>query len=623
MLTKRSILILCICILFMASAGACVPLRPAATGQWVGPDDAELAEDNLELIAHIEGAGLSIAVQGDYAYWGLSHELVILDIRDPAAPVRVASLPTPANDIVLDGAYAYLVGRGGLRIVDIQQPSAPKQISFVAFDRTPSALSVQNGYAYVVAYSKLHTVSVADPTQSEWIGAIRLAPRLIGVAAMNKQLFVVSEDGLHVLNIANPAQPVEVQVLPNTQLFYGPRVVEGTLYYGGEGVLYTTDIPPTGALPAPHEVQTSDWGNDLVVVNDVAYLANASAGLRVWDIHDRQSPRLLGAYPTTGNALALDYQDGLLFLADCDEGLHIFDARNPAELQLVSLISATGTTFALNAERDHVYLVAGFNTQLHLLELAASERLLPITIAGGYVEANDVAASGDYLYVLSDEGIRVWDVAQPPIAQEKASYPLRELGHIRVINEYLYVSDRAGNIWVLTYTPPDTLRQVAHYASLGYVNKMAVAGSMAYLFDPDVGMRILRVEPNGELTQLGIYTTPEIISSIAATADYAYLAVGEAGILIVDVTNPAAPSLAGRYIVPGEARDVALQANSLVVAAGTAGLVVLDLQNPTQPLPTAHYATLDCAHKVISAADRIYVADRFGGLFVLRYIDQR
>ncbi|MEZ4710339.1 MAG: hypothetical protein R3A44_24255 [Caldilineaceae bacterium] len=623
MLTKWSILIFCVFILFAASASGCTSLLPATIGQRVGPDEADLGKDNLELITHIEGAGLAIAVHGDYAYWGFSHEMVVFDIRDPAAPVRVASLPAPANDIAFEGDYAYLVGRGGLRIVDIQQPSAPKQIGFLAFDRTPSAVSVQNGYAYVVAYSKLYAISVAEPTQPEWIGAVRLAPRLTGVAAVGNRLFVVSDEGLHFVDISNPAQPIQLQVLPNTQLSYGPVVVDNTLYYGGDGVLYAADILPAGELLSPHATQIPGWSDDIAVMNDVVYLANGFAGLGVWDVHDWQAPQLLGAYPTSGLAAALVYADGMLFLADCDEGLHIYDARKPPDLQIESIVPAAGATHVLGMVGNSLYLGAGFNSHVHLVDPDAADGLVAITTADGYLEANAVAASGDYLYVVTDDGMQVMDLAQPPTARQLATYPRRNLERIKVFKGYVYVSDHSGNIWVLAYTPPVTLREVASYPSFGYVSKMAVAGSTAYLFDADVGLRILQIEPTGELTQLGVFATSGVINSIAATTDYAYLAAGEAGILIIDVTHPAAPILAGRYVTPGEAQDVALQGNNLLVAAGTAGLVVLDLQDPVQPLPAAHYATLDCAHQVFSAEGRIYVADRFGGLFVLRYTDQK
>ncbi|HMN29910.1 MAG TPA: hypothetical protein PKE45_17290, partial [Caldilineaceae bacterium] len=43
---------------------------------------ADPAQRNVDLIGHIGGVAGAVAVQGDYAYLGFSHEWMVLDIHD-------------------------------------------------------------------------------------------------------------------------------------------------------------------------------------------------------------------------------------------------------------------------------------------------------------------------------------------------------------------------------------------------------------------------------------------------------------------------------------------------------------------------------------------------------------
>ena len=94
---------------------ACLPL---VAPEWLSP--------SLQLIGHLSGTALAVAVQGNYAYLGFSYELVVLDIADRSNPQWITSLPIPANDIALAGDYAYVVGRDGFTVVDISDPTQPQ-----------------------------------------------------------------------------------------------------------------------------------------------------------------------------------------------------------------------------------------------------------------------------------------------------------------------------------------------------------------------------------------------------------------------------------------------------------------------------------------------------------------
>ncbi len=93
---------------------------------------------NIERVGHVEldmDSNLGLAVAGNHAYVGYKYDgtIDIVDISDPASPVRVAGLPLgwDATEVraIADLALLYvLVGPAELVIFDLADPVAPARI---------------------------------------------------------------------------------------------------------------------------------------------------------------------------------------------------------------------------------------------------------------------------------------------------------------------------------------------------------------------------------------------------------------------------------------------------------------------------------------------------------------
>jgi hypothetical protein len=139
-------------ILLAALALLSMPM-PAAAGSStmivshnVTPDAARAAAaSDIGLVGHAGGVVTGLAVQGSYAYTGISAELAVLDMADPAHPSRVASVALPARTlaVTVDGQHAYVLTTGtsllsGLTIVDISQPPAPSVVANISIKANKS-----------------------------------------------------------------------------------------------------------------------------------------------------------------------------------------------------------------------------------------------------------------------------------------------------------------------------------------------------------------------------------------------------------------------------------------------------------------------------------------------------
>ena len=591
-----------------------VALGPASTTAPIATNSGV----NLEVLGHVGGAAISLALRDHYALLGLSYELIVLDLANPARPQWVAALPISANDIALAGRYAYVVGRDSFAVVEVGDLTDPVLVNVLALPNTGSVVVVTTDYAYVAVYGDLYTIALANPTKPAIIGVNRLTVRITGMAVAANELYVVTDDDFQRLDISNPTQPIVVEMLADPRLSYGPVIAAGVLYFGNKAALQVRAVAGDVVLRTLALSTTLDWSGDIAIMDGIAYLAGGFQGLHVWDITDPTTAVAIGAYPLNGLAKAVVAQDGYVYTIDCDEGLRIFDAANPTALTAVGAFTPMGLSYNLTVGDAFAYVAGGYAGRLHQVALTNPAQVH--TIAGHLLrsEVNDLAIVDNYLYVTVEAGVGVIDLAAPVTPQVVAFYPSPNAWAITAVGAYIYVSDPDGNLGLLDRTEPTQLTMQAAYPALGYANSVAVAGGLVYIAHKDVGLRLLAMGEQGELTVVGRYPLASTIRKIVVVNGYAYLAIGKEGLAVVDVTEPTAPHLVSRYEIPGEARDLAVQWPYLLVAAGAGGLQVLDIRDPLHLVGVARHQSCDGAYQVVSANGLLYVMQPLGGLWVLR-----
>ncbi|MFZ1550893.1 MAG: hypothetical protein WAV53_05790, partial [Anaerolineae bacterium] len=122
----------------------------------------------IELVGQIGGAIMAVDVQGSYAYVGSSSWLVILDVSDPAHPVRIGQSPALPGMVwavhVLGGLAYVAAGSAGLQVIDVSNPVMPFLRGAYDTPRFAEGVSVAGSLAYVADGSGgLQIIAVSDP----------------------------------------------------------------------------------------------------------------------------------------------------------------------------------------------------------------------------------------------------------------------------------------------------------------------------------------------------------------------------------------------------------------------------------------------------------------------------
>jgi hypothetical protein len=172
------------------------------------------ADVAIETVGQWGGCTYAVATDGNLVYMGVGPRLVVLDVSNPAQPVKVGQspvLPHEVADIAIAGRYAYLATfYGGLQVVDISDPCAPAWVG--GHDTTGDyvAVAVDGDYAYVVDwYDGLHIFDVSQPTAPVRVGRYAADSTVWAVAVVGGYVYLpIGHREIRILDVSHPAEPV-------------------------------------------------------------------------------------------------------------------------------------------------------------------------------------------------------------------------------------------------------------------------------------------------------------------------------------------------------------------------------------------------------------------------------
>lgn len=332
------------------------------------------------IIAELSNIGIfrDIVVGAGFVYAGVDTGMLVIDVRNPAAPAVVDSLDFvhPAIDFL--GDTLALAADGAVRIYDVSQGDRPLPRGEVSVPGVSSVseVVVTAGYVYVSDGGQvLTTIDIHDPSHPGYVNVVA-ADSVWGMTRLNG--FVVSAAGGKGVRTFGPFSGLigRYGVAGSGTNF---AVRGNTAYYAaGPAGLQILDISD---LRAPHrlaEVPPSshyDESDDVALYGDRAFVANAISGINIYDIADPQHPQSVGSVAGHPRRVLID--GGFLYA--------IFDDIDSAQTSAVDIFDALDTE----------------PRRICRLEFPVDRRAL------------DIAVRGNQLAVGRRSGVTLYDVADP------------------------------------------------------------------------------------------------------------------------------------------------------------------------------------------------------------------
>jgi len=326
---------------------------------------------------------------------------------------------------------------------------------------------------------------------------------------------------------------------------------------------------------------------------------------------------------------------------------------------LEALDQVGGLAVALAVEADRAYVGAG--PRVLILDVSNAES--PLLVGRSQVlpgEVRDIALSpnGSHAFVVhggyssypserrGKAGLSVLDVSQPFAPSIVATLDGTSewsdrwgdagVHQIDFHRGHAYVAAGRGGVRILDVRDPTAPREVAAYATSGFVRDVQVVDRHAYVAAGTAGLRVLDVSDPSAPTEVGSVLWPEdmnlFVGDLHVSGEYVYVPASGYGVRVIDVADSTRPREAAVIELQGGSRPspkgVIVADDTVYISYTTSwfgppysGIAVFDVSDPTAPEPVGDYFDeLGAPERLTAAGSRLYAVRE--GLHVLDVTDR-
>jgi len=309
-------------------------------------------EWNVELVGEVETRchTWSLDVVGNFVYLADQTTLRVYDISTPEESDEIQIFEINAmRTYALGEILVVTLQNGGIALYDISDPASPEYLSTFPNWLIFYTPAIYENLLYLdgqrAGTDGIFILDVSDPEHPDSVGFMEWEGWVSDLNIQNETLYITHFNGFSIYGLENPLQPDSIVTCDTLSRAKVCRIVDNTAYIASSGgVMWVLDISDPEELEI---LDRSDVGGniyDMVIDDSLAYIAGASAGLRIWDLHDLNHIEEIGWYRIPvqrqhsgyTKTWSLDYADGLIFVAYCFYGLKICNFNERGSTVLVT-----------------------------------------------------------------------------------------------------------------------------------------------------------------------------------------------------------------------------------------------------------------------------------------------
>lgn len=513
----------------------------------------------------------NIVVRDKFAYAFASGQLRILDISTPWAPKQISGLPVPTggrDTVLLEDRYLYTPRQ----IIDISDPAKPTIVKKL---KGGSGVTLENKRLFIANRSNLDILDVNDPAEATMVKSISFDEQLNKVFVHKGILYLGFYRGK--LRSCRLEDDLTLRKLDEIELAKGTHGIimdfcqEDDFLYAalnGDGIC-SVDIQDPNNLKLHARFNTSQFSEQIEVVDAYAYVADGSGGTLIIDMGEKGYEKIIASYPTTDWTRAIAVSDNYVYSCDSDSGIMIFGSNLP-ELDLEQAAAyVDGKIEAEQTKEDkdkREYQPGLYSESLSPAAIAQSELALEqyaeTLIAEGALLEPINAIGDNCQYVCAIKGglmcgvsrLRLKIFQKDNIENVLSSYwtNARFPRIFEYYKGYIYLPQPYKGIWIFDAREPTELRLVRQLAiPFGYHTNIAVRDDKLMYVDPEEGALVLLSLANPteplEISRcaLGKNMRGGYKANIQIVDDRIYV-LGQRCLVVIDGQDLYSPRLLGR-----------------------------------------------------------------------------
>lgn len=362
-----------------------------------------------------------------------------------------------------------------------------------------------------------------------------------------------------------------------------------TVYYGEGPSLVVSDFSNSAAPVERGRIALPTIVQDIVVVSNIAYVADEVAGLYAVDVSTPTAPAIVGFFDTEGSATGVAVSDGRAYVADGSAGLQILDVTNPAAIvrrgQLVTAGRATRLAVGAISSKLYAFVAEGYDANgghaLRVIDVTTPSTPVEVTNvpAQSVIGITDVKLVGTKLYV-SDSlvGVKIFDASNPTNLVQTGSFDPGGDAFIDVVGNRLYTCPN-GRLRVADLSVTPNPSQLGSFDVGGTCYKLVVANNLAFAAMGCDGLKVVNVSIPASMSLRSVIQTMSGINDVWVSGGIAFMGNG-AGFYTVDVSNPAKPVRLATLSGDRVSDIVVANGKATLVNSGDATVRIANVANP-------------------------------------------
>jgi hypothetical protein len=313
----------------------------------------------------------------------------------------------------------------------------------------------------------LTSLATAAPTPPPGVPKAQhdLVRRTYDVLVRGHLAFLASTVGVVAVDVKDPTKPryIGALLLPDSVNGLG-TVGDKLLAALGPAGLVVVDASRPDQMKRIATTSLSGAVMGVAGVKEVAIVASGTAGIQAVDLSNPKRPRKVSHWDTPGYARAIRVKDEIAYLADGTAGVQLFRVAGKKLNHLKTLLS-----------RGHVH------------DLALLDKLL--------------------LVAEGSAGLGLVDVSDPskprPVGRIGVKDTARGVCTVGTGKKLAIVADGTKGVAVFDISDPRRPKEIDRYKPKRSVNKVLVAGDLAFVANDYDGLLILRISLTGKLSFVG------------------------------------------------------------------------------------------------------------------------
>ena len=290
---------------------------------------------------------------------------------------------------------------------------------------------------------------------------------------------------------------------------------------------------------------TTGYAQDVVIDNNLAFVAQGEGGLMIINISDPKSPTAISIVNEgmKGYANKVSRKDSVLYIASGGFGVSVVNAADPENPQI------TATNLALKPAKNFLVMgnflftsVAEYGVQISEISYSTQPDIRGGTDTPGYAQGICSSADSNYLLVANGEmGLAVFDISE--LQNGWGNYPLVGWVDISEYTEdvvshptlpYAYVACGAAGFTIVDYSDPADLQVVSSYVTGGYAKEILYKDSRVYMTTGLRGLKIFDVTNVSSPVLIGTVKT-EYSKGLTMDDNYIYVADEVEGLITISI----------------------------------------------------------------------------------------